>query len=306
MTIQNPVCDKLRNIFWYSMLNEQLRSFIGFRGISQFFEEGQGWYFWLSHKQGVYELELLNYEQKDNYFKTMFLIRYFPCLEEKLFESFSLLEQMLRLNYNFKDGCPDSASRKNLGDYNFYIGHLDIIWHDQVAFFSLRSQDNWVEYREKELVIATPAGDKKCLIEKGGTDKNIPGWSLSWDYLDCLVRAVCSVMGTPPSLVTIKNTPGKIGYINAQESIAYKLDEFILGRELTIVILLQEPQIADKHSFFDSLIPKWERDYFQDSTILFAKNREGFNDPEGCRFISPSWWEASNKGGKVLPKDLCI
>ena len=59
-----------------------------------------GWYFWLKHSPGVYEIELKE-DEKESLLeeeKADFFVRYYPALKEKVLESYSVSEQLIRFN----------------------------------------------------------------------------------------------------------------------------------------------------------------------------------------------------------------
>ena len=66
-------------------------------------EEGT-WYFWLTAMQGVYELKLREASLQGDLEISSLDIRYYPSIDEDVFESFACREQLLRVSDLFDDG----------------------------------------------------------------------------------------------------------------------------------------------------------------------------------------------------------
>jgi|GEM_PF-6420205 len=289
MSVQNPVCDRLRNIFFYSTFDERRRNFTGLCGISQFFHCGEGWYFWLAEKQGVYEIESLSSQKQSNCWRADFLLKYYPCPEENVFEDFSLLEQFIRIRYPFDQGTPTPESRKELDRNLFTIGKIVIFSHLDSFLLVVESCERLASYWKNEFRAKLPTGEE-IILKEGETDRNVQGWTLSWEYFNFLVKAFCSALKSSPTLVALKKFRSKPGSTCAEKAIptAYQMAVMVIPR-------------CNHNSRTEILIAGKE---FLSGALLFTReNRRGYQTMEK-EFVSEVWWDQDLLSS--FPGDLCV
>lgn len=200
-----------------------------------------GWYFWLKHSPGVYEIELKEDEKtgvpETN--KADFFVRYYPSLEEPVLESYSVSEQIIRFDKTVFDDslitvkeeeheiCPCCAagSIEHFGHENlhggpctcghdrenreapprakgiprmltkfkmaknlFMIGILTIQIKEKNNGFRalLKTKKNLIT-RAKEGIVLYQNEKPVELVEKGGIDRNIPGYDLGKRFMNFFV-----------------------------------------------------------------------------------------------------------------------
>jgi hypothetical protein len=312
--VGNQVCGRIGNVFLYSLFDEQLKGFIGFDKISELSQD-KSWYFWLWQKPGVYELSC--HDEEASYPKANFTLRYYPDAEERVFEDFSVWEQLTRLGSGFKNGCPDLSYRKELADSLYIVGQLGILWQEKAISLFLESQDRWVEYQDEGLEIEKAGGERVSLVKEGDRDRNVPGWSLCWEYFDCLVKAFCAVHKVAPSLITRKSYPGKVEHIDAKGKLQYEFSRDILGQQLMVVIL---PGERDKQQAIERMLavpdslrevgdeeitPRTNKKPLPKVAILFREG-QNINEVKNPEFVDKEWWRAAAEGEKTLPEELYI
>lgn len=277
-------------VFSYSVFDERLRNFIGFAKVSQVFRhQARGWDFWLNGKQGVWELQWVGWGEKFAWSYCRFLLRYYPHPDEPVLEDFSFGEQIMRLSHNFTDyGCPRFDSRREVDQSYYVIGKLDIFSRNKAIVAILKSQDRWIEYRPQGLEVEKPGGERVWVVEKGGKDRDVPGWDLSWQYFDCLVKAFCCIHKTPPSMVRLKSRSGKIWHVDGAE----------VREERTAEVVMRQLKVA--------MVPGGEKEKFAlRGEALFSQGQD-INKVEQSTFLNKDWWQAAREGERLLPTGLCV
>lgn len=280
---------RIRSIFLYAVVDNCLRNLIGIDKVSQIFDGEYGWYFWLSGRQGVWELCCADWGKKFAWPYCRFLLRYYPHPEEKVFENFSFGEQIMRLSPSFTDyGCPKFDSRGEIDESYYVVGKLDIFLRSKIIVAILKSQDRWIEYRPQGLKVEKPGGERVWVVEEGGKDRDVPGWDLSWQYFDCLVKAFCCIQKTPPSMVRLKSYPGRIWYVNGGE----------VWEERSAEALTRQLKVA--------IVPAGEKEKFTlGGETLFSQGQD-INEVEQSSLLNKDWWEAAREGERLLPPGLCV
>lgn len=301
------VFDQVENIVTYSLFDDYLRSFAGFNKVSRFYEGGGGWYFWLDDKRGVHELEAVGWGKRFIWPYQHFLLRYYPHPEEVVFGNFSFLEQATRLGDGFSQGCPKLGTGKQFHESYYMIGELNIFLRNKAILVIVSSQDRWVEYRRQGLEMGKPSGEKICVVEKGEKDRDVPGWGLSWDYFNCLIKAFCCIYRTPPSLVRLKSYPGKIWYVNGEDGVREEFTTNIYLRQLEVAIIPKQEKKREK-IFKDILeiCKSVDEEKFTPAVeTLFSEERD-IAQVEGSSFLNKDWWQAAKEGKRVLPREFYI
>lgn len=174
-TVKN-IYFKIRNIFLYSVVNQNIRDQIGIRLVSAI-TRNQGWFLWTDGAKGVYDLFALPNEL-DN--QANYLIKYYPSTEEEIFHSYPNREKELRTTRNFIEGAPLWDDRENEMADDFVIGQMDLLWEDRELWASLT-------IRETE-------NDRRPLA------------GLSKNFFDRFIRALCIFNQTQPSLAIQRTT----------------------------------------------------------------------------------------------------
>jgi hypothetical protein len=302
------VIDRIEGIFAYSMFDDHLQRFIGFDKMSRFREDGDtGWYFWLSGKQGVYELQRVSWGSKFACPYTQFILRYYPHPEEPVFEDFSFFEQVVRLGDSFTHGCPKFGSRKQLHESCYVIGDISIFLRNKAILAIVRSQNRWIVHRPQGLEMENPTGGKKLVAEKGEKDRNVSGWGLSWYNFDCLVKAFCCINRTSPSLVRLKSCPGKIWYVNGESEVREEMTRGIHLYQLEVAIVPRHEKHTEK--LFKNILQicesVGEEKYTPVVKTLFSEEQD-IAQVERSSFLNKDWWQAAEEGKQVLPREFYI
>lgn len=181
------------------------------------------WYYWLSDVPGVYELKLRQVAQlADDTEKSRLVIRYYPTLEEEVFEKYACREQILRLGGLFDDsnvllpenpdvcpccggaydhkhnhehcreemvkrvkGIPKLTLRKHIAPDLFAVGSMEcIIKKEALQSFEITTQDFYKEYADEGIKATDADGKPVELIAPQGLDRNVPGFALTAIFLE--------------------------------------------------------------------------------------------------------------------------
>jgi len=170
-----------------------------------------GWQLWLPGIQGVFELLLkshaaealtLRAEVVAQYHRTDFLLKYYPDPSEKVFETFSLYERILRQSEVFNgQSTPREEVKEKLHETYFTVGEMTLALSSdhQAVGLCLRSQDEWRETRSSPLSARDSAG-KLWRLPAGAVDRRVPGWKISQIFFIPLIRAYARRYGNPKFL----------------------------------------------------------------------------------------------------------
>lgn len=300
------VFDQIENIVTYSLFDDYLRKLIGFNKVSRFYEGDGGWYFWLNNKQGVHELEVVDCDKTFTWSHQRFRLRYYPHPEEIAFDSFSLLEQVIRMGDGFSQGCPRLGLGKQFHESYYVAGELNIFLLNKAILAIVSSQDRWIEYRQQGLEIEKPTGERICVVEKGKKDRDVPGWGLSWDCFNCLIKAFCCIYRTPPSLVRLKSYPGRVWYVNGEGEVREEFATDIYLRQLEVAIVPKQEKEREK--LFRDILQICQSVGKENTTAvetLFSEDQD-ITQVEGSSFLNKDWWQAAEEGRQVLPREFYI
>ena len=168
-------------------------------------EEGT-WYYWLSDVPGVYELKLRQVAQlADDTEKSRLVIRYYPTLEEEVFEKYACREQILRLGGLFDDSnvllpenpdvCPCCGGaydhkhnhehcREEMVKRVKGIPKLTLRKHIAPDLFAVGSMDFFILYADEGIKATDADGKPVELIAPQGLDRNVPGFALTAIFLE--------------------------------------------------------------------------------------------------------------------------
>lgn len=187
-------------------------------------EEGT-WYFWLTAMQGVYELKLREALLQGDHEISFLDIRYYPSIDEDVFECFACREQLLRVSELFDDGpveipdnpdvCPCCGGdvhddeyeqhhcrghravrakgipklvlRKQLPADAFVIGTLQCDIKERLESIKISSQNFYPEYVADGIKLPNPEGELVELVAPNGLDRNVPGLELTKIFADFFI-----------------------------------------------------------------------------------------------------------------------
>lgn len=173
---------------------------------------GKAWRYKVEGMKGVYEV--VQWDVQRSLLKTnitnppviefigpIFLLKYYPHPEEEVFEEFSVNEQVLRLSPYFNYGkspYPLLNSAEEINPTLFNVGTLYILAEDALGIVRLGAytQDRLVSISEEGVRVSN-----MLVVPPGGKDRNVPGWLLTWNFLEKMAETYRKVMGKPYAAV---------------------------------------------------------------------------------------------------------
>ena len=278
---------------------------IGFTQVSRLLSEMPGWYFWTKNQKGTYLLELVDIKARDsnsyfgphtsNILAAEFGLRYYPHPEEDCFKDYAFVERRIRLGSFFdQTGTPISEKRKEIDSFLFTVGDFRILFNGglQIAGLSISAQEHWVEVREDGLHAKDPLGHTMEVVPKGGIDRNVPGWELSWNFFDKIVLGFCYVHRCCPIAVKLTKSRGDVYHTYLNGEVIEASDTKINRWTLETGILLKSEKNSDvEESAFKKVLIELtpeESDKNEAVTTYFA------NPTQICSWIDSDWWFASS------------
>jgi hypothetical protein len=208
----------LNEVFQHIFQNDVARTNLGFSQISQVAsDEGfPGWYLWFSDMKGAWHIEITceNPISSGKVFKDLLqpetvkavglVLRYFPDIEEKVFETFSCFEQIFRMGPNFDaTGTTTFEGARAMPESFYVVGHMIIMFDNRngdIDFFC-RAPKRWRDYRTHGLALANSQGGKIQLLAPGERDRDVEGWNLTRQIFDKIVSAYSFLIRRPPAVV---------------------------------------------------------------------------------------------------------
>ncbi|MFA7068473.1 MAG: hypothetical protein WC127_05845 [Acidaminococcaceae bacterium] len=193
--------------------------------------EETAWYFWLTGIKGVYEFKLGYVENIGFSEHSCFYLKYYPDINEELFETYSCAEQFVRMGDLFEQtdvkiaeehelcpccgtnqcehkhehgpepfvtrskGIPKLLQRKILSPKLFCIGTIEFeIINDELSSLILTTESNLVQYAVNGFQIVDADGSPREIIGKNEIDRNIPGVSLCMPFHEFLLEKMLGIL----------------------------------------------------------------------------------------------------------------
>jgi hypothetical protein len=206
----------LNEIFQNVFQNEGARHHFGFLNISPVtsLDGLPHWYLWLEGKKGAYGISVQDdaknlpvyqgsgCEMGDDQVRCPCLwIRYFPAVDEAVFDALSCHEQIIRLGTSFdKTGTPSFEGRPILDTGYFSAGRIDMTVHTSTSAvdFFCSAPNRWRIYQVDGLELTDDQGNITPLLPAGALDRDFPGWELSFFLFQKLISAFCLLSGQAP------------------------------------------------------------------------------------------------------------
>jgi len=288
---------KLNEMFQRVFQNDEARTYLGFSQISQAPPDKglPGWYLWFSDMKGAWHVGIICEDpvssgkvhkdslQPETVSTVGLVLRYFPDIEEKIFETFSCFEQIFRMGPNFDaTGTTTFEGARAMHESFYVVGHMIITFNNRngdIDFFC-HAPERWRDYRTQGLVLADSQGAKIQLLAPGERDRDVGGWYLTRQIFDKIVSAYSFLIRRPPAVVGASAGSSMEYHIdksnNIKEIVNEQMKEFLL-----LVSFRQNINLNDAESMLTSE----------------AKNLIGlWSDPGSipAEWYNPLWWSISD------------
>jgi hypothetical protein len=285
MEISKKLLLKVNNIFFYSIVNPSLRDEIGIKAVSGL-NRDRGWYVWLHQYPGAYDLFTIkgNDENSVNFF-----LKYYPTLDEPLFDVHSSLEKDARKQFLFEKGVPKEDVRDNQLMDLFTIGRLDVHWEDHLIWLHLVTP----------LSAREPDQPKK------------PDCQLAYLFYQIMIRSICLFTKTPPSIVLSRKSSLMNWNSGSSASGPDDEDETIIN-QFSCAVFPDLPennrkeeikQLCNSLDIDLEIEPqepaqdRWQIEYIEGKT----SEKPVFSD-----LLDEMWWTLPVKGEQILSKEFFI
>jgi len=224
--LQNLLRNKIDNMLITTSWVGKVKELIGLEGVSPFWGDKPAWYFWISQISGAYYLELAETMteqwEKDHLAGGMFKLKYYPDINEQIFNKFSFEEQAFVQSdffdhtrtpkFETKDRIPDSL-------FNVAAFELTIDPKENLALFTLEALDSMQIDYDGEIYRTYPEINKGKLYTAGERARNVPGYDLGYPFFSSLLSLYSFYSKTKPVRVVLTRSPGFKHVCNSQEEL---------------------------------------------------------------------------------------
>ncbi len=236
----DPVVDVetfLTELFQKVFQNDAARRYMGFSQISQGSTQGgfPQWYLWLNEKRGAYSLTVQEgyivsgnnstsapEPENNTVVGIPLIVRYFPDVEEEIFESFSHVEQLYRRGPDFDStGTPSFEGGRTMDEGLFVAGNMCIVIYSSKADidFYCSAPNKWRDYRADGLALIDDKGEFHQVVSPGGIDRDFPGWQATFFVFDKIISSFCFMTGQAPRYVGAGDKPSFHYVIDGKQNV---------------------------------------------------------------------------------------
>ncbi|HQF83359.1 MAG TPA: hypothetical protein PLX58_00160 [Smithellaceae bacterium] len=213
----------LLELFHAVFHNDSARRCFGFSQISQVITQDglPAWYLWFSDKCGaflltvteghnLYQETVCSAHEDSGTLRARLLIRYFPDVDDSLFNTLSTFEQILRKSSFFDStGTPSFEEGIVIPEGFFVAGCIDVIAYStktDVDFYC-SAPDRWRDYRLNSLNLTDNNGESCQKVSPGCLDRDFPGWDISFFLFDKLISSFCFLSNQAPCCAGAASRP---------------------------------------------------------------------------------------------------
>jgi hypothetical protein len=303
----------LNELFQKIFGNDAARHHLGFKNISQSttLEGAPLWYIWFEDQRGAYSLTLReSYASLDAYdlsgkekeaereIEPYFEIRYFPDMDEAVFDSLSCYEQLVRMGPQFDStGTPTYDGGQRIPARFFVAGRMDIEIKGAKSDVDLRctAPTRWHDYRIDGLMLVDNGGNPLPVLSPGELDRDFPGWDLSFFLFRKIVSAFCINTGQAPKFSGLARKSSCHYRISAEEEIEMVDDPRII-ESVFGVAFFENSRKTKRYGSFESVIRS------HGHTLVGI-----WDSPEAIPDVIkvPEWWTIHHQHFHCDPNHLC-
>jgi len=291
----------LESFFTRTFFEPHIKDRLGLKGMRYALGDWEGLLIKVQNRKGIYGLIFLGTEQESlasglELIHGNFAIHYFPNKDEKILDRLSTYEQILRLNPEFEDlmSNPPKDIEHPL-KFQFIVGKIILTLNqkEECLFISLQSLKKWKEVQANGLVFPDKDGKLVEIVPKGGVDRDIPAFAISWSLFDKLIQMIAYQLKKMPDYAILKSRPGYFYHIKKQKQAEIIISNDIKEQILSIGFNLEE---KEKNQ---NLLEKWLFNFFpcdfSESTslptkIIWKRTSQNLFPVHG----NPLWWKTAS------------
>ena len=280
---------------------EEVKRLLQIIGVSQVWTEGPpAWYFWIDSAPGVHELRLEDAFARDSRGRELctglFAIRFYPFLNNEIFNHFSFEEQTFMQSSFFDDSnTPKFGYYTEIPALLFKVAILELTadTRNNQTLFRLESLDRIRTRFKKETILDCKPFEKRRRFYSGETDRDVPGWDLGYCLYDRILGLYAYYSKTKPCRAILTREPGfELLYDGNNRFQSYTTNDAKLDALAVVFpgeaksdqvqsdeLISEEIEGANKKVVFDRRFPsghEHERNS-QSSSGLFVLNKQWWN-----------------------------
>ena len=302
----------IENLLIRSFFEPYIKDKIGWIGVSYRLGSRKSWTAKINNQKGLYCLSFLcSRKEIRDWYIGIFNLQYFPSKEEPILDTFSMGENILRLDLQF-DNFIRYAPKEDPLEYAFTIGKIicSIPRDERSILLSLLSPIRWRTIQVKGLFIPDETGRYIEVVSPYGLDRNVPAFKLGWKIFDKMVTTFCYQLKDSPDCVLLTKRQSK-GLEIFEDGTQYP-SERDLVKEYILTVGFSEfktkAQINKISRFAISFFPTF--DYCplsrkKDYIWLFSKFKKGSFKGNQIWWVACRWSNTiENENVEIKNKDI--
>jgi len=202
----------LENFFVRTFYEPKVKDEIGWKGIVPRLARYRSWTAKIAGKEGIYCISFRYPEVKKKWVHGVFYLQYFPCMDEKVFDSFSVQENILRAEEKFEDWIRHAPGDSDPLDQTFIIGKmvLSVDSRGKTLFVTLWSPQRWIEIYRGGLRFERDDGTFLEIIGPGERNRNLRAFNLSWPFFNKIILSIAHQFQEGPFLAAMMVRDGPV------------------------------------------------------------------------------------------------
>ncbi len=232
--------NKIDNMLVTASWVDQVRDILGITGVSQIWDEQPAWYFWLSSMGGAYRLQLESaYDDRKTYC-SVFSIKYYPAVNEKLFQTFSAEERsIVQSSLIDHTNTPSYDYRYKIPEELFSVG---------TVFFNTDVDGNCASLLLRTLTrMRIVYSQETHDLSRQKTDRNVPGWQVSYPLFERLAGLYAFNSKITPTSITVTREPGFKYVFDGREDLEAVEEDAVYIQNLNI-LFASDPEHCETFS----------------------------------------------------------
>ena len=290
---------------------DDVKSATGLQAVSQVWGEKPAWYFWVSDTPGVHALQLEGItapeSDRQDWVSGIFAVKCYPVPHKNVFQSFSFQERSLVLSDSFDHThTPRFSHREQIPDTLFNVAavELNVDRDDSLALFTLESLDLMHISYDSDVIQSYPVVQKEKRFKKGETDRNVPGWDLSYPLFDRLLCLYSFYSKKTPLRLWLTRSPGFSYVFDNDHAVRVKAPEINL---FSLSVLFGDKEADDSKAA--SVIRPQDRS--DDQEVVYDRSfhcdhfHRETDQPPHMPPLNEQWWSLAHSNFKSTLSSTC-
>lgn len=280
----------LDNIFRRIFFDYQGKLSLGWAGLSS--SEAGYWLFKFKNRPGIYGLSYRGNLRGTNFWRNdIYDLQYFPDINEEICDFFSIKENISILDPNFETKIRKFQDHQEF-EQLFHTGRIIVSINnsENCLIFSLWAPERWMEILKEGLKLRDESGNIHEIVSRGGIDRNIPAFEISYFFFERLITTFCYQTQRHPSYVILKKRESMAVEINSLGEI--NPSETTTTFENLISICFDDNHKNRISNTLRKFFPIFEFEP-KENTQIVQIIRE-YTDKAIFNGINPLWWNINN------------